>query len=70
MTEIANAYGGALYSLAQEEDLTDKILQELTVLADSFRCWCSSFWKSPTLGVNVGRHWRLPDNRLQSSLLR
>jgi len=37
MTEIANAYGGALYSLAQEEDLTDKILQELTVLADSFR---------------------------------
>ena len=37
MTEIANAYGGALYSLAHEEDLTDSILQELTVLAESFR---------------------------------
>lgn len=37
MTEVANVYGGALYSLADEENLADQILEELTVLQESFR---------------------------------
>lgn len=37
MNEIAKAYGGALYSLAQEEGLTDEFFQELSVLKESFR---------------------------------
>ena len=36
MSQIGNVYGQALYSLASEEDLSDKILQELTVLNQSF----------------------------------
>ena len=32
MTEIANVYGGALYDLAKDENLTDQIGQQLTVL--------------------------------------
>ncbi len=37
MTEVANAYGGALYTLAKEEKLDGRILRELTVLQESFR---------------------------------
>ena len=36
MTRIGNVYGEALYSLACEENLSQKILQELTVLEESF----------------------------------
>lgn len=36
MTNIANVYGEALYSLACEEALSQQILQELTVLEQSF----------------------------------
>lgn len=37
MTEVANVYGSALYSLAKEEGLDGQILQELAVLQESFR---------------------------------
>ena len=37
MSEVGSAYGEALYSLAQEEGLSQQILQELTVLNASFR---------------------------------
>ena len=36
MTNIGNVYGEALYSLACEEGLSPQILQELTVLEESF----------------------------------
>ena len=36
MSRIANAYAQGLYSLAQEEQLTEPILQELTVLEQAF----------------------------------
>lgn len=36
MTEIANNYGGALYELAREEGLSQRILNEITVLTESF----------------------------------
>ena len=36
MSQIGNVYGQALYSLASEENLSDEILQELTVLEQSF----------------------------------
>ena len=37
MTQIASVYAEALYVLAKEENCTDGILGELTVLAESFR---------------------------------
>ena len=37
MTQIASVYAEALYVLAKEENCTDDILGELTVLAESFR---------------------------------
>ena len=36
MTKIGNVYGEALYSLACEEHLSQQILQEMTVLEESF----------------------------------
>ena len=36
MSQIGSVYGQALYSLASEENLSDTILQELTVLDQSF----------------------------------
>ena len=36
MTEIANVYGGALYDLAKDENLADRLLNELRVLDQSF----------------------------------
>ena len=36
MTEIANVYGQALYDLAKDEGLTDKVLDQITVLNESF----------------------------------
>lgn len=36
MTEVGSVYGEALYSLAQSEGLSKAILEELTVLNDSF----------------------------------
>ena len=37
MTQAGSVYGTALYSLALEEGLTEKLLAELTVLQESFR---------------------------------
>lgn len=37
MSQIGNVYGRALYDLVKEEGLSDRILQELTVLEQSFR---------------------------------
>ena len=37
MTQVGNVYGTALYTLAQEEQLTEQLLGELTVLAQCFR---------------------------------
>ena len=37
MSQVASVYGGALYSLCKEETLTDTVLQELSVLQESFR---------------------------------
>lgn len=37
MTQAGSVYGEALYSLALEEGLTEKLLKELTVLQESFR---------------------------------
>ena len=37
MTEVGNIYGGSLYELAREEDLTTPIGEQLTVLQESFR---------------------------------
>jgi len=36
MTEIANVYGGALYDLAKDENLTEQLRQELSVLDQAF----------------------------------
>ena len=36
MTEIANTYGGALYDLAKDENLTEKIGEQLNVLDQAF----------------------------------
>ena len=36
MTEIANVYGGALYDLAKDENLTDQFHKELAVLDQAF----------------------------------
>ena len=36
MTEIANVYGGALYDLAKDENLTEKIGDQLTTLDQAF----------------------------------
>ena len=36
MTEIANTYGQALYDLAKDEDLAEELLEQLSVLKDSF----------------------------------
>ena len=36
MTEIANVYGGALYDLAKDENLTEQFRQQLDVLDQSF----------------------------------
>ena len=36
MTEIANVYGGALYDLAKDENLTEQLLDELKNLAEAF----------------------------------
>ena len=37
MTQVGNVYGQALYDLALSEELSNDILQELTVLEESFR---------------------------------
>ena len=37
MTQVGSVYGEALYTLAQEESLTENLLAELTVLQESFR---------------------------------
>lgn len=37
MTEVAIQYGTALYELARDESLVDTILEQCTVLADSFQ---------------------------------
>ena len=37
MTQIGSVYGEALYTLAQEENLSKQILEEISVLAQSFR---------------------------------
>ena len=37
MTEVGNVYGQALYSLAKEENLSKRIMQELSVLSEAFR---------------------------------
>ena len=37
MTQVGSVYGEALYTLALEEGLTEKLLTELTVLQESFR---------------------------------
>lgn len=37
MTEVASVYGGALYALAKDERVDERILQELTVLQESFQ---------------------------------
>ena len=37
MTQVGSVYGEALYTLALEEDLSSRILDELSVLAQSFR---------------------------------
>ena len=36
MSQIASTYAEALYSLAKEENLTESVLQQLTVLRESF----------------------------------
>ena len=36
MTELAKRYGGSLYDLAAEEQLTDQLLTELDVTLDCF----------------------------------
>ena len=36
MTGVANNYGGALYDLAKEEGLSQRILEEITALSESF----------------------------------
>ena len=36
MTEIANVYGGALYDLAKDENLTEQLLKELNALDQAF----------------------------------
>ena len=37
MTDVAKVYGEALYELARDEQLSQQILSEITVLCDSFR---------------------------------
>lgn len=37
MTDVGSVYGSALYTLAREEDLSASVLEELTVLEQSFR---------------------------------
>lgn len=37
MSQVGSVYGEALYSLCKEEKLADTVLQELTVLQESFR---------------------------------
>lgn len=37
MTEVGNVYGTSLYELAREEGLSDRILEQLAVLQESFR---------------------------------
>lgn len=37
MTQVGSVYGEALYDLAKAEDLSGRILDELTALAESFR---------------------------------
>ena len=37
MTQIGTVYGGALYQLAAEENISEEILKQLLVLDDSFR---------------------------------
>ena len=37
MTQVGNVYGEALYTLALEEELSGKLLNELTVLSQCFR---------------------------------
>lgn len=37
MTQVGSVYGEALYALALEENLTEDILSQLTVLCESFR---------------------------------
>ena len=37
MTQVGSVYGEALYDLAKSEGLSDTILQELSVLEESFR---------------------------------
>ena len=37
MTQVGNVYGEALYDLAKSENLSNDILQELSVLEESFR---------------------------------
>ena len=37
MTQIGSVYGEALYTLAQDENLSKQILEEITVLEQSFR---------------------------------
>lgn len=51
MTEVGTNYGGALYALAQEESISERIAGELAVLNESFRAepdFCRLL-SSPTL---------------------
>ena len=41
MTELAKRYGGSLYELAAEENLTDELLQQLRTAVNSIDAQCS-----------------------------
>ena len=52
MTQIGSVYGEALYDLARSEEVSDQILEELSVLDESFR-WEPDFLRllaAPNLG--------------------
>ena len=37
MTDVGSVYGSALYTLARDESMSASVLEELTVLEQSFR---------------------------------
>jgi len=68
MTGVANNYGGALYELARDEGLSSQILEEISVLADSFRAEPGFIQLLSTPSIPKAERCEIIDNCFRSKL--
>ena len=68
MTQVGSVYGEALYSLALEEALSAQILEEISVLAQSFRAEPDFIRLLCTPNLSVQERCKILDDSFRSKL--